>query len=55
MPVTVAFTCAALVAALVTGRLGDRIDTDRLRRWFAYLVVAVAVAVAAGVLVQVGA
>ena len=42
VPVTVAFTAAAVVAALVAGRLGTRTDTARLRRWFAYLVFAVA-------------
>ena len=42
MPVTVAFTAAAAVAALTAGRLGARLGTARLRRWLAYLVVAVA-------------
>ena len=42
VPVTVAFTAAAVAAALVAGRLGTRTDTARLRRWFAYLVFAVA-------------
>ena len=50
MPVTAAFTAAAVAAALTAGRLSNRLDTTRLRRWFAYLVFAVA----ALVLVQVG-
>ncbi|MFD2093511.1 sulfite exporter TauE/SafE family protein [Blastococcus deserti] len=45
LPVTVVFTGAAVVAALVSGRVAVRVDTERLRRWFAYLVLAVAVAV----------
>ena len=49
VPVTLAFTGAAVVTALAAGRLGARIDTDRLRRWFAYLVLTVA----AGILVQI--
>ncbi|MGY1737312.1 sulfite exporter TauE/SafE family protein [Geodermatophilus sp. SYSU D00684] len=51
VPVTVAFTAAAVVTALAAGRLGSRLDTARLRRWFAYLVFTVA----AGILVQIGA
>jgi hypothetical protein len=51
VPVTVAFTTAAVVAALVAARFGARAGTDRLRRWFAYLVLTVA----AGILVQLGA
>jgi hypothetical protein len=42
VPVTVAFTAAAVVAALAAGRLGARLDTARLRRWLAYLVFVVA-------------
>lgn len=42
VPVTVAFTSAAVAAALAAGRLGTRIDTARITRWFAYLVFAVA-------------
>ena len=42
VPVTVAFTAAAVVAALVAGRLGTAHGHARLRRWFAYLVFAVA-------------
>ncbi|MGY1825702.1 sulfite exporter TauE/SafE family protein [Blastococcus sp. SYSU DS0541] len=51
VPVTVTFTAAAVVTALTAGRLGSRLDTVRLRRWFAYLVFAVAL----GILVQIGA
>lgn len=51
VPVTVAFTAAAVVAALAAGRLATRVDTARLRRWFAHLVFVVA----AGVLVQIAA
>lgn len=51
VPVTVAFAAAAVAAALLAARLGERLDTERLRRWFARLVLAVA----AVVLVQVGA
>ena len=50
LPVTAAFTAAAVVAALAAGRLGSRLDTARLRRWFAYPVFVVA----ALILVQIG-
>ncbi|WP_123025150.1 TSUP family transporter [Mycolicibacterium stellerae] len=33
---------AATVVSLIAGHLGARADTDRLQRWFAYLVFAVA-------------
>jgi uncharacterized membrane protein YfcA len=49
VPVTIAFTAAAVVTALAAGRLATRLDTTRLRRWFAYLVLVVA----AGILVQI--
>lgn len=42
VPITVAFTSAAVVAALIASRIGARADTDRLRQWFAWLVLAVA-------------
>ncbi|MGY2085218.1 sulfite exporter TauE/SafE family protein [Blastococcus sp. SYSU DS0539] len=51
VPVTVGFTAAAVVTALAAGRLATRLDTARLRRWFAYLVLVVA----GGILVQVTA
>lgn len=51
VPVTAAFTVAAVAAALAAGRVGTRVDTARLSRWFAYLVLLVA----AAVLAQVGA
>jgi uncharacterized membrane protein YfcA len=37
-----AFTIAAIVGSLLAGRLAIRLPADRLRRWFAYLVLAVA-------------
>ena len=39
---TAAFAGAAIVGSLVAGRFSTRIDTDRLRKWFAYLVFVVA-------------
>lgn len=51
VPVAVAFTTAAVVSAMVAARLGARADNDRLRRWFAYLVLTVA----AGIFVQIAA
>ncbi|MDV8009163.1 sulfite exporter TauE/SafE family protein [Rhodococcus sp. IEGM 1318] len=39
---TSAFAGAAIVGSLVAARFSTRIDTDRLRQWFAYLVFAVA-------------
>ncbi|MCV2488555.1 sulfite exporter TauE/SafE family protein [Geodermatophilus sp. YIM 151500] len=47
VPVTSAFSVAAVGAALAAGRVGSRLDTARLRRWFAYLVFAVAALVLA--------
>ncbi|CAN5461165.1 sulfite exporter TauE/SafE family protein [soil metagenome] len=40
--VTAAFAGTAAAASLVAGHLGTRVDTDRLQRWFAYLVFIVA-------------
>jgi uncharacterized protein len=40
--ITAAFTIAAIVGALVAGRVTNRLSAERLRRWFAYLVLAVA-------------
>ncbi|BBY26438.1 sulfite exporter TauE/SafE family protein [Mycolicibacterium sediminis] len=39
---TAAFVGAAVVGSLIAGRLGNLLDTRRLQRWFAYLVLAVA-------------
>lgn len=39
---TAAFAGAAIAGSLVAGRFSTRIDTDRLRQWFAYLVFVVA-------------
>ncbi len=44
--VAAVFAAAALFAAFFAGRFGVRVDSDRLRRWFAFLVVGVAVFVA---------
>ncbi|HEU4546022.1 MAG TPA: sulfite exporter TauE/SafE family protein [Microlunatus sp.] len=40
--VTVAFTLAAVVGAVFAGRVASRVSPVRLRRWFGYLVLAVA-------------
>ncbi|BBX19913.1 permease [Mycolicibacterium duvalii] len=40
--VTGAFVAAAMAASLVAGYFGTKVDADRLQRWFAYLVFAVA-------------
>ena len=50
VPVTFAFTMAAVGTALAVSRAATRLDTARLRLWFAYLVFVVA----AGILVQIG-
>ena len=49
--VTIAFTVAAVLAALAVSRLATRLDTTRLRQWFAYLVLLVAV----GIITQISA
>ena len=41
-----AFTGAAILGSLGAGRLAPRLPNQKLRRWFAYLVLAVAVYVA---------
>ena len=53
VPVTLAFTAAAVVSAFAAGRLGTRTDTDRLRRWFAWLVLTVAALIGVRLLVDV--
>ena len=40
--VTATFVAAAMVASLIAGYFGTKVDTDRLQRWFAYLVFIVA-------------
>jgi uncharacterized membrane protein YfcA len=40
--ITAAFVAAAMAASLIAGHIGTKIDTFRLRRWFAYLVFAIA-------------
>ncbi|MGB9378214.1 MAG: sulfite exporter TauE/SafE family protein [Mycobacteriales bacterium] len=40
--IAVAFTLAAVVGSIAAGRLGSRLPATTLRRWFAYLVFAVA-------------
>lgn len=39
---TLIFAAAAIVGSLVAGRFSNRVDADKLRQWFAYLVFAVA-------------
>lgn len=41
-PIAAAFTGAAVLASLAAARFASRLPADRLRRWFAYLVFAVA-------------
>jgi uncharacterized membrane protein YfcA len=52
VPVTLAFTAAAVVSAVAAGRLRAHIDTEQLRRWFAWLVLAVAGLIAVQVIVD---
>jgi uncharacterized membrane protein YfcA len=40
--VTAAFVAAAMVASLIAGHFGTKVDTTELQRWFAYLIFAVA-------------
>ncbi|ELB86418.1 putative membrane protein [Rhodococcus wratislaviensis IFP 2016] len=40
--ITVAFAGTAIAGSLIAGHFGTKVDTDRLQRWFAYLVFAVA-------------
>lgn len=41
-PVAAAFAGTAVAGSLLAGHVGTRLDTARLQRWFAYLVLAVA-------------
>ena len=41
-PTAAAFTVAAVVGSVIAGRLAARLPGDKVRRWFAYLVLAVA-------------
>lgn len=50
--ITVSFTLAAVLGSLGAARLGHRLDPARLRRWFAYLVFAVAAFVVAQALLN---
>lgn len=40
--ITAAFAGTAVVGSLIAGHFGTKVDTDRLQRWFAYLVFVVA-------------
>jgi len=46
---------AATVGALAAGRLGARLSTDKLQRWFAHLVFVVAAFVTVQVILNPGA
>jgi len=50
--VTTAFTVAAIVGSLLAGRAAAPLPAARLRRWFAYLVLAVALYVTARTVVE---
>lgn len=50
--VVASFTIAALVTSVAAGRLAGRLNADRLRRCFAYVVIAVAVFVAVQALIN---
>jgi uncharacterized membrane protein YfcA len=45
-PIALVFAGVSLTIAAVAGRLGTKMNPDRLRRWFALLIIAVAVFVA---------
>ena len=45
-PIALVFAGVSLVTAAVAGRFGTRVNPDRLRRWFALLIIVVAVFVA---------
>ena len=53
--IAVAFTIAAVLGSLATGHLAPRLPGERLRRWFAYLVLAVAAYVIAQTVLNPGA
>jgi len=53
--VTIAFTATAVLGALAVARLAVRVPTDRLQRWFAYLVFAIAVFVVVQTIIKPGA
>jgi uncharacterized membrane protein YfcA len=40
--ITISFVATAIVGSLIAGQLGTKLDTARLRHWFAYLVFVVA-------------
>jgi uncharacterized membrane protein YfcA len=40
--ITAAFVGAAMATSLVAGYFGTKVDTDRLQRWFAYLIFVIA-------------
>ncbi|MGH3392063.1 MAG: sulfite exporter TauE/SafE family protein [Actinomadura sp.] len=46
--ITLTFTAVALLTSHTAGRLAGRISTDRVRRWFAWTVLGLAPAIAAG-------
>jgi uncharacterized membrane protein YfcA len=51
-PVTLTFAGAAVAASLAAGHLGSRIEAGRLQRWFAILIIAVAVFVAVAAIIN---
>jgi uncharacterized membrane protein YfcA len=53
--VTAAFAGSAIVGSLAAGRLAHRLPAERLRRWFAYLVLLVAALVTVELAVDPGA
>jgi uncharacterized membrane protein YfcA len=51
-PIALVFAGASLVVAAAAGRFGARVEPDRLRRWFAWLVLAVAALISAQLLLD---
>jgi uncharacterized membrane protein YfcA len=45
-PIALVFAGVSLVVAAAAGRLGTKVNPDRLQRWFAWLIIVVAVFVA---------